>query len=174
MTVLRHRVLSGTTPQAGVTVTARAYSGNKYAPNSGTALSAVTDAQGWAQFDIPDSSARRTFWALRRPGADPVIVTVPRASGTVTSTDSGVSQGTLDAQSELVSTRPTIDPTPDTDTERETFIPARLSDAALRAALVPGSVYNANGTLNATKRLHIKLTADGTDIDDLFIETVTP
>lgn len=44
---------------------------------------------------------------------------------------------------------------------------------ALSTALVPGSVYNADGSLNATRRLHVKLTADGTDIDDLIIETVS-
>jgi hypothetical protein len=39
--------------------------------------------------------------------------------------------------------------------------------------LVPGSVYaNDRTSVVTTKRLHVVLTADGTDIDDLIIETV--
>ena len=43
---------------------------------------------------------------------------------------------------------------------------------ALRAAFVPGKVLNANGTVNAQKKLTVKLTADGLDIDDLIVEDV--
>lgn len=41
------------------------------------------------------------------------------------------------------------------------------------ASAVPGFVFNFDGTLNATKRLHIRLTADGSDIEDLIVEDLT-
>lgn len=55
---------------------------------------------------------------------------------------------------------------------RESVLPPRLSDVELRAAFVAGRVFNNDGTVNATKRLHVKLTPDGLDIDDLIIEDV--
>lgn len=51
-------------------------------------------------------------------------------------------------------------------------LPARLADSALRAAFVAGGVLNKDGTVNTSKKLMARLTADGTDIDDLFIATV--
>jgi hypothetical protein len=137
MTVLRHQA------PAGAQVTARLYSGNKYAPGSGTALTAVADAQGWASFTLPDPGSRKAYWTLTRPGASPVVVAVPRGQTTVDST--AVQLGTLDLTSDLVDTRPPSTPLSpadlaaihDTDPERETFVPARLSDAALRAVLAP-------------------------------------
>jgi hypothetical protein len=138
MTVLRHQA------PAGAQVTARLYSGNKYAPGSaGPMLTATADAQGWVSFTLPDQVSRRAFWTLTRPGADPVVVAVPRGSGTLDSAT--VQLGTLDSGSDLVDTR--SHPVPitqadlaavhDTDVEREQYVPARLSDAALRAVLVP-------------------------------------
>lgn len=41
------------------------------------------------------------------------------------------------------------------------------------AAFVPGRVLNNNGTVNTQKKISVKLTADGLDIDDLIIEDVT-
>lgn len=39
-----------------------------------------------------------------------------------------------------------------------------------RAAYVAGNVYNSDGSHNTTKTLHVVLTADGTDIQDLIIQ----
>lgn len=39
-------------------------------------------------------------------------------------------------------------------------------------AFVAGSVLNNNGTVNTQKKLTVKLTADGLDIEDLIIEDV--
>lgn len=141
MTVLRHRVLNGSQPVAGVSGTVRPWSGNKYAPRSAQALAqtAVSDAQGWLTWTIP-TPGRRQLWEIARPGAASVITAVQPGASTVTSTDAQV--GTLDTDRDLVDTRPVFDPTPDDDTEREQFVPSRLSATALKAGFLSTAVQS--------------------------------
>jgi len=166
MTVLRHQV-----PTPGTTVTARPYSGNKYAPSSGgQPVTAVSDAQGVATLTLPDPSSAKAYWALSRPGAAPVVVAIKRGASSVSS--AAAQLGMLDAGSDLVSTRPVYDSTPDTDDERELMVPSRLSSAALKAALgsadpvLSAFVYDGLGNLTSYKEDGVTITltynADGT------------
>jgi acyl-CoA thioesterase I len=135
MTVLRHKV-----PSAGLTVTARPYSGNKYMPvraGDHTVLTATSDAQGWASFTLPDPGNQRTFWRLDRAGTDPVVVALPRqASGTLDSADHLL--GTLTPEKDLVSTGATAPADLDTLAELAAVLTADRLTYAQIGRTVPG------------------------------------
>lgn len=63
----------------------------------------------------------------------------------------------------------TVSPAP---TQTRDPYPEYLKQSELEGAFVAGAVLNSNGSVNAQKRLTVKLTADGLDIDDLIIEDV--
>jgi hypothetical protein len=67
---------------------------------------------------------------------------------------------------------PAPDPYPQYVTDADLANPASGPSVALRAAFVAGRVLNNNGTVSTQKKLTVKLTADGLDIEDLIIEDI--
>lgn len=144
MTVLRAQVLDAGSPVQGRTVTLEPYTGNPYRRPGPPRAPATSDASGWVSWTLPDPTRRPgpkgLAWVLRGLEAQPVVARTDPAEGTVT-LDAAHRLGTLDAQGGLVAAPAPVAPSvsqeisqaADTDPEREQFIPARLSDAALRA-----------------------------------------
>lgn len=134
MPTLRHRVLNASgQPVSGYAATVKPYAGSKYAgpKQAGRPVAQATSgADGWLSFDLPEDPVgyRRTFWLIEGPNNLRLVAAVAKGAGTV-STGTGTTLGTLETDHDFV---------PDTSVDPlEQGIPARLSDATLRAAFVP-------------------------------------
>jgi hypothetical protein len=139
--------------QAGVRATVAPYGGNKYADDSDhpRAVVAISNAQGQLSWELPVVVPGRqgSWYSVTGIEARPVIIRV-KTTAPSSVTVAATRTGTVDTEGEVV--KPT--------------------GTSSNAAVLLGRVLNSDGTPNTGKRLSVKLAANGTDIDDLVIETI--